>query len=273
MEMSRLLLFPLVILVSSCASIGGGQFEIPEREEPKVQYTLLQEELINVGVPKKKPTVAVYKFTDQTGQKRQNGGGGTSFSSAVTQAPDVYLIRALTRAGNGNFFRVVDRQIIDHLTRERQLIRQTRQSYEGNDSQKLPALYFAGMIIAGGIVGYDTSVDTGGAGARYLGIGTSREFSIDTVTINIRLVSVATGEVLLDVISSKTILSTGFGGDVFRFIEQGTELVEIESGVTQNESVSIATQRAIEAGVLELILRGNQKGFWKINGEKKENEH
>ena len=127
------------------------------------------------------------------------------------------------------------------------------------------------MIIAGGIVGYDSSVDTGGAGARYLGIGTSREFSRDTVTINIRLVSVATGEVLLDVISSKTILSTGVGGDVFKFIEQGTELVEIESGMTQNESVSIATQRAIEAGVLELIRLGLLKSFWEINGEK-ENE-
>lgn len=271
MAMLRLLLFPLAILVSSCTSIGGGQFEIPKVEEPKVQYTLLQEALINVGEPKRRPTLAVYQFTDQTGQKKQNSSGGTSFSSAVTQAPDVYLIRALTRASNGKFFRVVDRQILDHLTRERQLIRQTRQSYEGNDSQKLPALTFAGMIIAGGIVGYDSSVDTGGAGARYLGIGTSREFSRDTVTINIRLVSVATGEVLLDVISSKTILSTGVGGDVFKFIEQGTELVEIESGMTQNESVSIATQRAIEAGVLELIRLGLLKSFWEINGEK-ENE-
>lgn len=267
--MLRLLLFPLVILVSSCASLGGGDFEIPTREEPEIQFTLLQQELIDVGAPTRRPTLAVYQFTDQTGQKRQNSAGGTSFSSAVTQAPDVYLIRALTRAGNGKFFKVVDRQILDHLTRERQLIRQTRQSYEGENGKQLPALTFAGMIIAGGIVGYDTSVDTGGAGARYLGIGTSREFSIDTVTINIRLVSVATGEVLLDVISSKTILSTGFGGDVFRFIEQGTELIEIESGVTQNESVSIATQRAIEAGVLELILRGTQLGFWKINGESK----
>ena len=266
--MSRLLLFPLVILVSSCASLGGGNFEIPSVEEPKVQLTLLQKELKNVSEPTRKPTVAVYEFTDQTGQKRQNSSGGTSFSSAVTQAPNVYLIRALTRASNGNFFRVVDRQIIDHVTRERQLIRQTRQSYEGNESQKLPALTFAGMIIAGGIVGYDTSIDTGGAGARYLGIGTSREFSRDTVTINIRLVSVATGEVLLDVISSKTILSTAFGGDVFKFIEQGTELVEIESGSTKNESVSIATQRAIEAGVLELILRGSKYGFWTLNGEK-----
>ena len=268
MAIRLLSLFLLGTLVSSCSSIGGGDFIIPSQEQPKVQMTLLQEELRNVNPPIRKPTVAVYQFTDQTGQKRQNSSGGTSFSSAVTQAPDVYLIRALKRAANGNFFRVVDRQVIDHITRERQLIRQTRQSYEGDESKKLPALTFAGMIIAGGIVGYDTSVDTGGAGARYLGIGSSSEYSIDTVTINIRLVSVATGEVLLDVITSKTILSQAFGGDVFKFIEQGTELIEIESGITSNESVSIATQRAIESGVLELILRGNQLGFWTFNGEK-----
>jgi len=269
MVIRLLSLFLLGTLVSSCTSLGSGNFEIPQRDEPRIQETLLQQELKNVSSPKRKPTVAVYQFTDQTGQKRQNSGGGTSFSSAVTQAPSVYLIRALKRAANGNFFRVVDRQIIDHVTRERQLIRQTRQSYEGDESQKLPALTFAGMIIAGGIVGYDTSIDTGGAGARYLGIGASREFSIDTVTVNIRLVSVATGEVLLDVITSKTILSTAFGGDVFKFIEQGTQLVEIESGVTQNESVSIATQRAIETGVLALINRGNDMGYWTFNGENK----
>jgi len=270
MAMSRLLLFPLVILVSSCSTLGGKNFEMPTQEEPQVQFTLLQQGLIDVSKPVRKPTVAVYQFTDQTGQKRQNSSGGTSFSSAVTQAPSVYLIRALKRASNGEFFRVVDRQILDHVTRERQLIRQTRTTYEGADSQKLPALTFAGMIIAGGIVGYDSSIDTGGQGARTLGIGGSREFSVDTVTVNIRLVSVATGEVILDVITSKTILSTGYSGDVFKFIEQGTQLVEIESGVTSNESVSIATQRAIEQGVLELILRGAQSGFWTLTGEKNE---
>ena len=152
--------------------------------------------------------------------------------------------------------------MLDSVTRERQLIRQTRQSYDGEGAKQLPALTFAGMIVAGGIVGYDSSTETGGQGARYLGIGSSREYSIDTVTVSLRLISVATGEVLLDVISSKTIISTAYGGDVFRFIEQGTELVEIESGVTYNESVSIATQRAIETGVLELVETGKRQGFW-----------
>ena len=263
------LLFLLVISVSSCTSLGNGKFEIPQVEEPTVQKSLLDEKLLEIEQPIKQPSVAIYSFTDQTGQKRQNSSGGTSFSSAVTQAPDVYLIRALKRAAGGKFFRVVDRQVLDALTKERQLIRQTRENFDGTGAKKLPALTFAGMIIAGGIVGYDTAIDTGGAGARYLGIGSSREFSRDTVTINIRLISVATGEVLLDVISSKTILSTAIGGDVFRFVETGTELIEIESGMTQNESVSIATQRAIEAGVLELILRGNNLKFWTFRGEAK----
>lgn len=243
--------------------------EIPVVEKAEVQLTLLEQQLKDIFPPIRQPSVAIYRFTDQTGQKKQNASGSTSFSTAVTQAPDVYLIRALTRAANGKFFRVIDRQVLDDLTKERQLIRQTRESYNGKGAKKLPALTFAGMIITGGIVGYDHAIDSGGAGARYLGIGSSREFSRDTVTINIRLVSVATGEVLLEVIASKTILSTAYGGDVFKFIEQGTELVEVESGVARNESVSIATQRAIETGVLEVIERGNALGFWTYNGANK----
>ena len=263
------LIFLSAILVSSCASIHP-RVEVPTTpDKPVVQLTLLEKKLKDIQPAIRQPTVAVYRFQDLTGQKKQNATGGTSFSTAVTQAPDVYLTRALLRAADGKFFKVIDRTILDDLTKERQLIRQTRQSYEGDSASRLPALAFAGLIVTGGIVGYDHSTDSGGAGARYLGIGASREFSRDTVTVNIRLISVATGEVVLDVITSKTILSTNTRGDVFRFIETGTELVEIENGIAQNESVSIATQRAIESGVLELILRGNQKGFWTFKGEKK----
>ena len=83
------------------------------------------------------------------------------------------------------------------------------------------------------------------------------------MTVSIRAVSVLTGEVLLNVQSRKTILSYGSGGDVFRFIEEGTQLVEIEDGVGNNESVTYATRSAIE-GVLELIYQGHERGFWEI---------
>ena len=35
-------------------------------------------------------------------------------------------------------------------------------------------MLFAGMILEGGIIGYDTNVETGGTGARWLGIGTTK---------------------------------------------------------------------------------------------------
>ena len=61
---------------------------------------------------------------------------------------------------------------------------------------------------------------------------------------------------------SKNILSTSISQDIFRFIEQGTELVEIEGGVAENEVGSIALQKAIETGVLNLIEIGIERGYW-----------
>jgi curli production assembly/transport component CsgG len=68
----------------------------------------------------------------------------------------------------------------------------------------------------------------------------------------------------LNVQTRKTILSYGSGGDVFRFIEEGTQLLEFEDGVGNNESVTYAVRTAIEAAVLELIYQGHDRGFWKI---------
>jgi curli production assembly/transport component CsgG len=108
---------------------------------------------------------------------------------------------------------------------------------------------------------------TGGRGARTLGIGFSKQYRQDAVTVSIRAVSVLTGEVLLNVQARKTILSYGAGGDVFKFFEQGTQLIELEDGVGNNESVTYATRSAIEAAVLELIFQGHDRGFWVIEGK------
>ena len=68
--------------------------------------------------------------------------------------------------------------------------------------------------------------------------------------------------VLKNIQFNKTILSTGGGGDVFRFIELGTELVEIESGSTENEAVGQAVRAAIEAAVYGLVIQGLEKEVW-----------
>lgn len=73
-----------------------------------------------------------------------------------------------------------------------------------------------------------------------------------------------TGEVLLNVQTSKTILSVANGYDVFKFVDMATQLVEIEDGITENESVTRSLRSTIEAAVLELIYQGHDREFWII---------
>jgi curli production assembly/transport component CsgG len=222
---------------------------------------LLITELKDIKSPVRKPVVAVYpnSFKDNTGQRRSNSQYA-SFSTAITQSPDAYLIRALKHS---NFFDVVERTGLDNLTKERQIIRTTRESFE--EKQKLKPLLFAGLLMEGGVIGYETNIKSGGAGARYLGIGMSKEYRQDSVTISLRTVSVSTGKILLEVLVTKTVLSASISSDVFRFYANNTELVEIENGIVENESINIALQAAIETAVLQTINEGHESGYWKLN--------
>ena len=252
-----------VILLSNCAVIEeSGDLVLTKKVQPTTTLNLQSEELRNLPPAQIKPTIAIYpnSFRDLTGQRRSNSSFAL-FSTAVTQAPEAFLIRAFKHTADGKFFRVVERVGLDDLVKERQLIRSTRQEFEDDD--KMKPLLFAGLLVQGGVISYESNLKSGGSGARYLGIGTSKQFREDTVTISLRLVSVATGEVLMETLVSKSILSTSVSQDVFRFIEAGTELVEIEGGIAENESVSIALQKAVENGVLNIINIGIDRGYWK----------
>ena len=271
MAKSQRLHYLLVLLLSSC-SINSviddtRQLRFDSQKKNTNIFSLQSTELLNVQAPLSRPVVAVYPsaFTDQTGQRKSNSEFAL-FSSAITQAPSNLLIRTLKHASNGQFFRVVERVGLDNLVKERQIIRSTRE--ELDEENKIMPLLFAGVLLEGAVVSYDSNLATGGAGARYLGIGTSVQYREDTITVSLRMVSVATGEILVEVMSSKTILSYGQSQDVFKFIEMGTELVEIEFGVSRNESTTIALMKAIEGAVLELIIIGYDKGYWKYEQTK-----
>jgi len=274
MVIRQLYLFLSAVLLSSCALIidplENNLPPIQKIEKPEIG-TLLVPELANIqSANKVKPVVAIYTggFTDQTGQRRSNSSYAT-FSSAVTQAPDAYLIRALKHAGSNHdgFFEVVERVGLDNVTKERQIIRSTRQEFK--EDKKLQPLMFAGLIMQGGVISYESNIKSGGAGARYLGIGMSRQYKQDTVAISLRTVSVSTGKVLLEVLVTKTILSASIDQDVFRFITDSTELVEIENDLVRNESINIALQTAIETAVLQTIKEGATRGYWNIDEQLK----
>ena len=269
MAQSRLLQFLLVASLSSCSIFD--QYEDTYEQRFKAHDVVLIDELqskylLNVQTPTVSPVVAVYPsaFTDQTGQRKSNSEFAL-FSTAITQSPNTLLIRALKHAGHGKFFRVVERVGLDNLTKERQLIRSAREQFATDEEKKkkLSPLLFAGVLLEGAVISYDSNLTTGGIGARYLGVGTSIQYREDNITVSLRMVSVATGEILIEVLSQKTIFSYGKSEDIFRFIEMGTELVEVELGNSHNESTTIALMKAIEGAVLELITIGYDRGFWK----------
>ena len=238
-------------------------------DPPASTNELLYEKLETVSPPVQKVPIAVYSFKDMTGQ-RKPGDGVALISMAVTQGAHVWLLQSLKRAGAGKWFMVVERIGLDNLLKERQIIRQTRESH--GDKDKLKPLLFAGVLIEGGIVGYDTSTHTGGLGARLLGIGAQDEFREDKVSIALRLVSVSTGEILLAVSSEKTILSSRTSATVFRFLDMGTKLLEIEAGYTENESVTYAVRKAIDKAIVDMINEGAEQGLWeykKVENDKK----
>jgi curli production assembly/transport component CsgG len=206
-------------------------------------------------------SVAVYSFSDKTGQRRPQANVA-SLSSAVTQGAETFLIQALQGVGKGQWFEVVERVGIDNLTKERLIIRQMREAYEGNNAKPLMPMQFAGIIMEGGIVGYDTSVNSGGAGMRVFGIGKQTQWSQDTVTISLRAISVNTGKVLAVVTVQKTLLSTADGVTALKFFDTGTKAFEAETGLTINEPGTYAVKSAIEMAVVELIKEGQRKAIW-----------
>ena len=255
----------LVATLTGCATssairekVTGEQFDEPTVE----QNIYLKKQSDNISPPQGGPiTVAVYGFRDLTGQ-RKSIPNIASLSSAVTQGADAYLIKSLQDVGEARWFTVVERVGLENLIKERQMIRQMREQYQGRDAKALPPMLFAGVIVEGGIIGYDSNTLTGGSGVRLLGIGAQTQYQSDTVTVNLRTVSVGTGEVLTSVTITKTVLSYMDKAGVLKFVSAGEQAVEAEIGASINESINKATSMAIQAAVVATIKEGARKGHW-----------
>jgi curli production assembly/transport component CsgG len=266
--------------MSGCAiTQKAGQIAGIEHE-PKVAENKLQKEFDMIPAPSgSKVSVAVYNFADKTGQRKATPGVA-SFSTAVTQGADVFLIKALQDVGYGRWFDVVERGNIDALTKERLIIKQMRDAYEGKSATPLMPMQFAGIIMEGGIIGYDTGLESGGTAYRFLGIGPQTQYSKDIVTVSLRAISVNTGKILAAVTVTKIIYSTGDSVAILKSIDPGqgilkqvfdgttgstsatAGLFEFETGLVVNEASTLAVKTTVEAAVVEIIKEGERKGVW-----------
>ena len=236
--------------------------EIGIKDVPKNTETIVKEINTLPAPVGPKVAVAVYGFKDLTGQRKPSATLSL-FSTAVTQGAESYLIKSLQEAGNRQWFTVVERVNLDNLLKERQMIKQTREIYEGANAKMLPPLTLAGVILEGGIVDYNSNVLTGGTGFAVLGIGPYTQYTQDQVVISLRLISVQTGEILTTVTIEKNLLSTQDGMTAMKFYDQGTKSFEFDSSQTYNEPGGYALRSAIEQGIVELVKSGEKLGLWK----------
>ncbi len=224
--------------------------------------TNVTETLRDFPPPVEPVVVGVYKFRDQTGQYKPTESGNT-FSTAVTQGATTILIKALE---DSKWFVPIERENLSNLLNERNIIRSTRKEYRKNknpNEPQLPPLLYAGIILEGGIVSYDSNIITGGLGARYFGVGASTQYRQDRITIYLRAVSTSSGKILKTVYVSKTILSQALDANFFRYV-RFRRLLEAETGYTKNEPAQMAVSEAIEKAVESLIVEGIEDKLWAV---------
>lgn len=256
----------LCFLLSSCGAIFN--------QPLKVSKAVLGEDTPNTKVlrklpePKQPVVVGVYNFRDQTGQYKLMQAG-SSFSTAITQGATTILLKALE---DSKWFRIIERENLNNLLNERNIIRSTRQEYRKSSNPnepQLPPLLYAGVLLEGGIISYDSNIITGGLGARYFGIGGSTKYRQDRISIYLRAISTSSGEILKTVYVSKTILFQALDASLFRYVNF-QRLLEVETGVTKNEPIHMAVTEAIEKAVKSMIIEGVQDGLWLAKNDNEE---
>ncbi|MBB1440156.1 curli production assembly/transport protein CsgG [Shewanella sp. 11B5] len=251
--MKRLLLSLFILSLSACSSIKS-EFDGIEATTSLMPKGDTYYDLVSLPSPQGSMVAAVYDFRDQTGQYKPIPS--SNFSTAVPQSGTAFLAQALNDSA---WFVPVEREGLQNLLTERKIVR----AGLNGDASKLPQLNSAQILMEGGIVAYDTNVKTGGAGARYLGIGASGQYRVDSITVNLRAVDIRTGRLLSSVTTTKAVISKEITAGVFKFID-AQELLEAEAGYTSNEPVSLCIAAAIESAVVHMIADGIWKRAWNL---------
>lgn len=253
--------------------VGCGSYfnqPVSQQKARTGELSPMTEKLRSLPLPEEPIVVGVYNFKDQTGQYK-NVENGSTFSTAVSQGATTMLVKALE---DSQWFTPIERENLNNLLNERNIIRSTRDEYRKNQNPNqpnLPPLLYAGILLEGGIVSYDSNIITGGLGARYFGVGASTQYRQDRITVYLRAVSTSNGRVLKTVYISKTILSQAVDASLFRYVNF-QRLLEVETGYTKNEPVQLAMKDAIEKAVEALIIEGIDDKLWKTkDGEETNN--
>jgi curli production assembly/transport component CsgG len=260
MKPPRLALLLLPVWLAGCSFSHPPS--VARADAQLVPATAATRDLAQLPPPKGKVAVAVYGIRDQTGQYKPSPD--SSFSTAVTQGASSMLVKALKESG---WFIPVERENLQNLLTERKIVRALEMpAPAGTPAVQIPPLLAASVLIEGGIVAFESNVRTGGAGARFLGIGMSSQYRVDQVTVNLRSIDIRGGQILQSISTTKTIYSYELHPSVFKFVNV-KDLVEVEAGMTRNEPTQLCVAQAIETAVAHLVVQGAREGNWAFKDE------
>ncbi|WP_321282410.1 CsgG/HfaB family protein [Marinifilum fragile] len=266
--MKRFIPFYLLVTLIFSGCVPYFNQPLTEQRAEIGAETPVRKNLIGLPEPREKIVAAVYKFRDQTGQYKPSETGA-NWSTAVTQGTTSILLKAIEESG---WFIPLEREGLNNLLNERKIIRSSRANYADKDdqSQLLPPLLFAGIVLEGGVISYDANVITGGAGLMYFAAGGSGQYRQDRVTVYLRAISTSNGRILKTVYTSKMILSQKVDASLFRYVKF-KRLLEAETGFTYNEPSEMAVKEAIEKAVESLIIEGVIEGLWDLKNPEEVN--
>jgi len=181
--------------------------------------------------------------------------------AVATQGASALLVKALKDSG---WFVPVERENLQNLLTERKIVRALEMPQPADTPPvHMPPLLAASVLVEGGIVAYESNVRTGGAGARFLGIGMSSQYRVDQVTVNLRTVDIRAGQILQSISTTKTIYSYELHPSIFKFVSVKA-LVAVDSGMPGNAPAQLCVGEAIAAALGHLIVQGVREQHWAL---------
>lgn len=132
-------------------------------------------------------------------------------------------------------------------------------AFEG--SVPVQPLTTADYILSGSIVAYDSDIQSSGSGLRVINIGGQKEVRRDIITVNLRVVSVASGLILSNKTVTQMVASERAGGNILSYITIN-RVLEFEAGYAMNEPKAFALDAAFQKALLDNIAEMQARGYW-----------
>jgi curli biogenesis system outer membrane secretion channel CsgG len=263
----------LIFLVVFGFGAGGCAFFRNQPFPPKtITFGIIEERLESLrGRIRDDIRVALGAFDDKTGQYKDSTV--LRYSSAVTKGGADLLSHLLYRA-------LGPRILVERDPRNLGIIRQEYDmTYKYDNEGRLIGLVQQGgpvgglsgakYLVTGAVIYYIVDPSSGGGGLNVQGIGFNVKFGSARVAVELRLVDMASSEVVWSTIQESGVDGWQVGADMFRFVSSNgsSYLVQAEAGMAAQLPTDYALQMSLEESVARMVLE-NESIFLKADAGK-----